>query len=103
MNMPMNMPINNNIKLTKIKICSPNCRSLSKPSKIDASEAFFRFLRSKDLDILCLQETHAASTEIQERLNIQLQAQDAIWSQHSYLLHYIANTPFPFYQKSNVI
>lgn len=80
--MPMNMPINNNMKLTKIKICSLNCRSLSKPSKIDRSQTFSRFLRSKDLDILCLQETHAASTEIQERLNIQLQSQDAIWSQH---------------------
>lgn len=74
--------MNTNMKLTKIKLCSLNCRSLSKPSKVETSQSFSRFLRTKDLDILCLQESHAATLEFQARLNMQLQAHDAIWSQH---------------------
>lgn len=82
MPMIMNMSTNTNMKLTKIKLCSLNCRSLSKPSMIETSQSFSRFLRTKDLDILCLQETHAATLEFQERLNMQLQSNEAIWSQH---------------------
>jgi exonuclease III len=34
------------------------------------------------LDILCLQETHATTATIQERLDIQLHAKQSIWTQH---------------------
>ena len=61
-------------KYTNMKIGSLNCRSLSKPSKISTSQDFTRFLRTNLFDILCLQETHAGSTEIQSRLTMQLQA-----------------------------
>lgn len=81
---PMNMPQYNTInnKLTNINICSLNCRSLSKPTNATASQDLSRFLCSQHFDILCLQETHATDINTQERLDIQLQAQQSIWTPH---------------------
>ncbi|CEP06981.1 hypothetical protein, partial, partial [Parasitella parasitica] len=56
--------------------------SLSKPSKIPTSQSFSRFLTSQHLDILCLQETHAKSELIQQRLDMQLKTHQSIWTSH---------------------
>jgi exonuclease III len=80
MNMNMKMQIKN--KVTNIQIGSLNCRSLSKPSNPTTSQAFSRFLSSSKFEILCLQETHAHDETTQERLNIQLNAQQSIWTSH---------------------
>lgn len=34
------------------------------------------------MNILCLQETNAADTDVQDRLDIQLQAMTSIWTQY---------------------
>lgn len=79
-NMTNNLNMN---KYTNLKICSLNCRSLSKPAKIPTSQSFSRFLRSETgADILCLQETHATTIPTQERLDMQLQSVESIWSEH---------------------
>ena len=84
MNMNMNMNTNIKNKFTNLNICSINCRSLSKPSNVSTSQSFSRYLASQQLrlDILCLQETHATTAIIQERLDIQLQAKQSIWTHH---------------------
>lgn len=78
-------------KYTNMKIGSLNCRSLSKPSKISTSQDFTRFLRTNLFDILCLQETHAGSTEIQSRLTMQLQAHQTIWTSHLGIINFNNN------------
>ncbi|KAL7329372.1 hypothetical protein PS15p_207482 [Mucor circinelloides] len=62
-----------------------NCRSLSAPSNVPASQSFCRFLPQaydNSPDIIYLQETHASPPDVQERLNMQLQASDTIWTAH---------------------
>ncbi|GAN06991.1 conserved hypothetical protein [Mucor ambiguus] len=75
-----NTPTQN--KITNLNICSLNCRSFSKPSALDLSRSFSRFLSSSDMDILCLQETHSADPEVQIRLDMQLQAKASIWTHY---------------------
>ncbi|KAF1801202.1 hypothetical protein V8B55DRAFT_1299047, partial [Mucor lusitanicus] len=60
---------------------SLNCRSLIKPSTPDISSDFIRYLRSLHLDILCVQESHAAEA-VQDQLNMQFQASSTLWTQH---------------------
>ncbi|KAK4518192.1 uncharacterized protein ATC70_001543 [Mucor velutinosus] len=69
-------------RITNLHICSLNCRSLSKPPSLDLSRSFSRLLISSDMDILCLQEAHSADPEVQDRLDIQLQAKTSIWTHH---------------------
>ncbi|KAG2189845.1 hypothetical protein INT46_009976 [Mucor plumbeus] len=82
MNMNMQKNYTSKNKLTNLQICSLNCRSLSKPSNVSTSQSFSRYLGSRTWDILCLQETHATTTLIKERLDMQLQAQQSIWTHH---------------------
>ncbi|CEP09033.1 hypothetical protein, partial, partial [Parasitella parasitica] len=56
--------------------------SLSKPSKVPTSQSFSRFLTSQHLDILSLQEIHAQSEFIQQRLDMQLKTYQSIWISH---------------------
>ncbi|GAN00852.1 conserved hypothetical protein [Mucor ambiguus] len=75
----------NNIKnkITDLQIGSINCRSLSKSSNIPRSQSFSRHLTTQHLDIICLQETQEAHSDtIQQRLDMQLKAQQSIWSSH---------------------
>lgn len=67
---------------TSVKIGSINCRSLSKPSDIPRRQSFTNFLRHQSLDILTMQETHAAPLDIQKSLNMLLQANSSCWSSH---------------------
>jgi hypothetical protein len=54
-----------------LKICSLNCRSLIKLVN-----------PTLNYDILCLQETHATTTDIQNTLNLRFQPHDTHWSNH---------------------
>lgn len=65
---------------TTVRIGSINCRSLSTPHDISKRQAFTNFLRHQSLDILTMQETHAATIEIQQSLNMLLQTKSACWS-----------------------
>lgn len=67
---------------TSVKIGSINCRSLSKLSDIPRRQSFTNFLRHQSLDILTMQETHAAPLDIQKSLNMLLQANSSCWSSH---------------------
>ena len=69
-------------KYTKIKIGSLNCRSLAKSSQPNTRKLFIRFLRSLHYDILTFQETHASNQNIQDLLNMELQAKQSFWTQH---------------------
>lgn len=74
-----------------MQIGSLNCRSLSKPSKISTCHDLTRFLRTNHFAILCLQETHAGSPEIQSRLTMQLQAHQTIWTSHLDIINFKNN------------
>lgn len=64
-----------------LNIASLNCRSLTKPSTPEIRADFIRYLRSLQLDILCVQESHAIE-EFQNQLNMRFQASHTIWTQH---------------------
>ncbi|CEP12429.1 hypothetical protein, partial, partial [Parasitella parasitica] len=68
---------------SNIKIGSLNCRSNSKLPNPTTSSEFTRLLRNPDLknDLLCLQETHAIDS-VRERLNMQFQTINSIWTTH---------------------
>ncbi|KAG2213760.1 hypothetical protein INT45_001415 [Circinella minor] len=59
-----------------------NCRGLPKTAEPQRSKHFIRFLRSQSLDILTLQETHAADADLQSRFHTQFQSSSSFWSQH---------------------
>ncbi|KAI8967206.1 hypothetical protein BDB01DRAFT_734042, partial [Pilobolus umbonatus] len=63
------MNTNNNISLTPLRIGSINCRGLIKTQKTNMRNAFIRYLRSQPLDIVCIQESHAHTPELQSILN----------------------------------
>ncbi|KAL9546079.1 hypothetical protein MBANPS3_006845 [Mucor bainieri] len=76
----MTMNIKN--KITNLQIGSLNCRSLAKLTDVPKSSSFSRYLTTKHLDILCVQESHAQDDIIQQRLDIQLKSHQSIWSTH---------------------
>ncbi|KAG1467594.1 hypothetical protein G6F56_004324 [Rhizopus delemar] len=81
--MPTN--INDNIPFSTnhhFKITSLNCRSLVKSNNTQTSSDFIRYLRQLNYDILCLQETHAATFEQQHTLNIKFCIENTIWTKH---------------------
>ncbi len=83
MNISMNnMPMSNNMSYRSLKICSLNCRSLSKISNPQSSSLFIRYLRQLKCDIFCFQETNASSADIQMTLNLQLQAHSSYWTKY---------------------
>lgn len=80
-----NMPVNNSSHITplcNLKICSLNSCSLPKLSNPKVSSSFIRYLRSLDYDVLCFQESHASSDDVQSTLNMKLQAHSSIWTEH---------------------
>ena len=52
------------MKNINIRIGTLNCRGLPKTEEPERSKHFIRFLRSQSLDILTLQETHAADGDL---------------------------------------
>lgn len=75
-NMP-NMP-----KLCNITLATLNCRGLKKSNKPSTRQKFIRQLRSMNIDILFLQETHADSSDIENVFNMQFQTGSSFWSSH---------------------
>ncbi|KAG1016758.1 hypothetical protein G6F26_012272 [Rhizopus arrhizus] len=47
---------------------------------------FIRYLRTRSLDILALQETHASTIPLQETFHLQFQATDSLWTPHCGLI-----------------
>ncbi|KAG1257463.1 hypothetical protein G6F68_009287 [Rhizopus microsporus] len=47
---------------------------------------FIRYLRTRSLDILALQETHASTIPLQETSHLQFQATDSLWTPHCGLI-----------------
>ncbi|KAI8646188.1 hypothetical protein BD408DRAFT_324250, partial [Parasitella parasitica] len=60
---------------------SLNCRGLCKKSSPETSADFISYLRSLNLDLLCVQESHALSA-VQNQLNLQFQASFTLWTYH---------------------
>lgn len=61
---------------------SLNANSLIKSSNKQTQANYIRYLRLQNLDIICLQETHAGSTESIQSLNIHFQPNQAYWTKH---------------------
>lgn len=64
------------------KTATLNCRSLRKMGNHLTSSNFIRHLRSYDLSILALQETHANSPQLEDLFHTQFQAVQSVWSSH---------------------
>ena len=62
------------MKDINIRIGTLNCRGLPKTAEPQRSKHFICFLRSQSLDILTLQETHAADEDLQSRFHTQFQS-----------------------------
>lgn len=65
-----------------IKVGSLNARSLIKQNNSNTTKLYARYLRSLQLDILTLQETHATFPDIQASLDIHFQAKSTCWTKH---------------------
>lgn len=65
-----------------LKIATLNCRSLRKSSNPTTSSHFIRYLRTQNVTILALQETHANTTQLEEMFHTQFQATHSVWSSH---------------------
>jgi hypothetical protein len=63
-----------------LNIGSLNCRGLTKTASPSTRNQFIRYLRTRSLDILALQETHASTSSIQDIFQIQFQASSSLWS-----------------------
>ncbi|KAG0732987.1 hypothetical protein G6F23_013780 [Rhizopus arrhizus] len=64
------------------RIATLNCRSLAKTADVSVRNHFIRYLRTRPLDLLALQETHASTISLQETFHLQFQATDSLWSPH---------------------
>ncbi|CEP20204.1 hypothetical protein [Parasitella parasitica] len=79
----------------KLNIGSLNCRGLTKTAAASTRSQFIlRYLRTRSLDLLALQETHASSSSIQDMFHSQFQASSSIWSPHCGLLSFSSNISF---------
>ncbi|KAG1137008.1 hypothetical protein G6F37_011558 [Rhizopus arrhizus] len=64
------------------RIATLNCRSLVKSADVSTRNLFIRYLRTRPLEILALQETHASTIPLQDTFHMQFQASDSLWSPH---------------------
>ncbi|KAG1479396.1 hypothetical protein G6F54_013908 [Rhizopus delemar] len=64
------------------RIATLNCRGLAKTADVSVRNHFIRYLRTRPLDLLALQETHASTISLQETFHLQFQAIDSLWSPH---------------------
>ncbi|KAL9536500.1 hypothetical protein MBANPS3_012607, partial [Mucor bainieri] len=77
-----------------LRVGTLNCRGLTKTAASSVRQQFIRYLRTCPLDLLALQETHAASTTIQDQFHLQFQAKSSIWSQHCGLVTFSPDISF---------
>ncbi|CEP18550.1 hypothetical protein [Parasitella parasitica] len=77
-----------------LRVGTLNCRGLTKTAAISTRQHFIRYLRTRSLDLLALQETHASSSSIQDQFNLQFQATSSIWSQHCGLVSFSSDISF---------
>lgn len=68
------------------RIATLNCRSLAKTADVSVRNHFIRYLRTRSLDILALQETHASAISLQDTFHLQFQATDSLWTPHCGLI-----------------
>jgi endonuclease/exonuclease/phosphatase family metal-dependent hydrolase len=80
---------------TSFRIGTLNCRSL-RPKLTDptTNAEFIRYLRTKNFDILALQETHAKTPELESLFHTQFQASDSIWSPHCGIVSFSPDLSF---------
>ncbi|KAI8382932.1 Endonuclease/exonuclease/phosphatase [Blakeslea trispora] len=67
---------------TSLNIATLNCRGLRKAHNPSSSNSFIRYLRSLNIDILCLQETHAADAQIMAQFDMLFNTHSSLWSPH---------------------
>lgn len=79
---------------TKLHIATINCRGLPKTTDTSVRTHFIRYLRTHNLDILALQETHASSVSLQQVFHTQFQAHDSLWSRHCGLVCFSPDLSF---------
>ncbi|KAG1137750.1 hypothetical protein G6F37_013469 [Rhizopus arrhizus] len=80
--------------LTQLHIATINCRGLPKTADTSIRTHFIRYLRTHNLDILALQETHASSVSLQQVFHTQFQAHDSLWSRHCGLVCFSPDLSF---------
>ncbi|EPB89721.1 hypothetical protein HMPREF1544_03384 [Mucor circinelloides 1006PhL] len=78
----------------KLNIGSLNCRGPTKIAATSTRSQFIRYLRTRSLDLLALQETHASSTSLQDMFHSQFQAKSSIWSPHCGLVSFSSDISF---------
>ncbi|CEP15776.1 hypothetical protein [Parasitella parasitica] len=78
----------------KLNIGSLNCRGLSKTSATSTRDHFIRYLRTRSLDLLALQETHASCSSLQALFHSQFQATASLWSPHCGLVSFSSDIAF---------
>ncbi|CEP20019.1 hypothetical protein [Parasitella parasitica] len=78
----------------KLNIGSLNCRGLSKTSATSTRDHFIRYLRTRSLDLLALQETHASCYSLQALFHSQFQATASLWSPHYGLVFFSSDIAF---------
>ncbi|OAD76888.1 hypothetical protein PHYBLDRAFT_165386 [Phycomyces blakesleeanus NRRL 1555(-)] len=71
----------------KLNIGTINCCGLAKTADISSCNQFIRYLLTRSLDLLALQETHATST-LQDTFHSQFQAKTSFWSVHCGLISF---------------
>ncbi|KAI8373788.1 hypothetical protein BD560DRAFT_327804 [Blakeslea trispora] len=67
---------------TSLNIATLNCRCLRKAHNPSSSNSFIRYLRSLNIDMLCLQETHAADAQIMAQFDMLFNTHSSLWSPH---------------------
>ncbi|KAI8373809.1 Endonuclease/exonuclease/phosphatase, partial [Blakeslea trispora] len=65
-----------------INIATLNCRGLPKANDFQRLRLFIRFLRSLNIDILCLQETHATTPALRAQFDMLFNTTSSIWTPH---------------------
>lgn len=71
-----------------------NCRCLTKTASSSTRQQFIYYLRTRFLNLLALQETHAATTDIQDMFHTQFQASSNLWSKYCGLVSFSSELIF---------
>ncbi|OBZ80662.1 hypothetical protein A0J61_11289 [Choanephora cucurbitarum] len=68
------------MSVSTITIATLNCRGLRETHNPSSSRSFIRYLRSLNIDILCLQETHTIDTTIQAEFDLLFNTTSSLWT-----------------------
>ncbi|KAG2192648.1 hypothetical protein INT47_006906 [Mucor saturninus] len=80
-------PISPVTSFSSLAVGSLNCCGLAKTADISVRNSFIRYLRTRSLDLLALQESHA-STSLHDIFHSQFQAKASLWSSHCGLVSF---------------